>query len=867
MRDELLVIKGPLQYLDGEVNAVRRDFESAGARIALAFPDLYELGMSHQGLKILYEIVNARPGFLAERVFAPWLDREEQLRREGAPLAALESGRPLGHFDVVGFTLPYELTYTNILTMLDLAQLPLLARDRDERHPLIAGGGPGAFNPEPLADFFDFFLLGDGEEAILDIMDAVRAARAAGDDREAQLARLAGIAGVYVPRYYRAEHAAAGRFAALVPLRDAAPARVAKRILADLDAAPYPVRPAVPFVETTHDRITIEIARGCIQRCRFCQAGVTYRPYRERSARQVLEMADAGLASTGYDELSLASLSCGDHRRIEELIAELMHRYERRRVSISLPSLRPGTITEGILNEIAKVKRTGFTIAPEAGTQRLRDVISKGITEEVILETCRRLFARGWSSVKLYFMIGLPTETEADRDGIPALVEKIRRVGREVTGRKPAITAAVSSFVPKPHTPFQWAAQVLPNDLRSMHARLREQLHRAGATFKWHHPDVSALEGLLARGDRRLGRVILLAWQKGRRFDGWTEQFALAPWLEACGEAGVDFEGVVARERANDEPLPWDHLGYPEQTAFLREELERALRAEPSPACAAPDGCPGCGVCQTLPLHRDEPAAPAQPAPPQPPAVGERLRLEFAKFGALRYLSHLGLARAVQRLFRRAEVPLAFSQGHSPHPKIQFGPPLPLGYDGDAEYLDFETAAPVDPAALLGRLAATAPQGLEMKRLIRVAPRGRSLFDLVGLQVYRVVLPKERLAGPDPGGRLVERLLRAGELPAKRERDGVVKTRDVRPLVHTAEVIGESEEQVELRLELRRIGDASARPDEVLRAAGEFPAGEEFWWRITRTANLVAGDNDTWHTPTSLPEDTPTRSRPAYYER
>ncbi|HWR98322.1 MAG TPA: TIGR03960 family B12-binding radical SAM protein, partial [Candidatus Methanoperedens sp.] len=668
MKDTLLELKNPLQYLDDEVNAVRKDFAAAAARIALAFPDLYELGMSNQGMKILYEIVNAREEYLAERVFAPWLDREAQLRRDGQPLAALESGRPLAHFDVLGFTLPYELTYTNILTMLDLAQLPLLARDRDERHPLIAGGGPGAFNPEPLADFFDFFLLGDGEEAILEIMDAVRQARAGGENREAQLERLARIEGVYVPRWYRAAYDAAGRFAALVPLRDGAPARIRKRILADLDAAPFPVRPPVPFVETTHDRITIEIARGCIQRCRFCQAGTTYRPYRERSARQVLALAESGLAATGYDELSLAALSCGDHRRIEALIGELMARYEQRRVSISLPSLRPGTITDPILREIGKVKRTGFTIAPEAGTQRLRDVISKGVTEEVILETCRRLFARGWSGVKLYFMVGLPTETEADRAGIVALVEKIRRLGRELTGRKPAVSAAVSSFVPKPLTPFQWSAQVLPGALRPIHAKLREELQKRGATFKWHHPEISALEGLLARGDRRLGRVIRLAWEKGRRFDGWTEQFSLAPWLEACGEAGIDFEEFVGRERDVDEPLPWDHLGYPAQSAFLREERERALAGAPSPPCV-PDACEGCGLCEDLPVHRDTAPEPAAAAPaPRPQLAVERLRLEYAKVGTLRYLSHLGLARAIQRLFRRARVPLAFSQGHSPHP-------------------------------------------------------------------------------------------------------------------------------------------------------------------------------------------------------
>jgi radical SAM family uncharacterized protein/radical SAM-linked protein len=866
VRDELLLVKNPLQYLDGEVNAVRKDFESAALRVALAFPDLYELGMSHQGLKILYEILNARDEYLAERVFAPWVDREEQLRRTGAPLAALESGRPLSHFDVLGFTLPYELTYTNVLTMLDLAQLPLLARDRDERHPLVIGGGPGAFNPEPLADFFDCFLLGDGEEAILDIAAALREARDAGAGREEQLQRLARIDGIYVPRFYRAEYDAAGRFTALVPLRDGAPARIRKRILADLDAAPYPVRPPVPFVETTHDRITIEIARGCIQRCRFCQAGTTYRPYRERSARQVLAMADAGLAATGYDELSLAALSCGDHRRIETLITELMRRHEKQRVSISLPSLRPGTITDGILREIGKVKRTGFTIAPEAGTQRLRDVISKGVTDEVILETCRRLFAQGWSGVKLYFMIGLPTETEEDRAGIPDLVRRIRRLGREVTGRKPSVTAAVSSFVPKPHTPFQWSAQLLPGELRPIHARLREELRACGATFKWHLPEISALEGLMARGDRRVGRVIHLAWQKGRRFDGWSEQFAIAPWLEACGEAGIDFEGAVGRERSLEEPLPWEHLGYPEQTEFLKEEHRLSLQAAASAPCA-PDACEGCRICETLPVHRDEPPAPEAPLPPPLPAVTERLRLEFAKVGALNYLSHLALARAIQRLFRRAGVPLAFSQGHSPHPKIQFGPPLPLGYAGEAEYLDFETSEPVDPAALLARLAAAAPQGFEVRRLVRVSPRGRSLFELIGLQVYRVVLPKERLAGPDPADRLVARLTDAAPLLVSRERDGVVKTRDVRPLVRRADIIGESAGEIELLLELRRVGDVSVRPDEVLRAAGGFPAGEEFWWRITRTANLVAGDNDRWHTPTNLPDGPAAPGRPEYYAR
>lgn len=853
MKDDLLLVRNPLQYLDGEVNAVRKDFSAASLRLALAFPELYEIGMSHLGLKILYEIVNAREEYLAERVFAPWTDREAQLRASGTPLGSLESGRPLGQFDIVGFSLPYELTYTNVLTMLDLAQLPLLARDRDGRHPLVAGGGPGAFNPEPLADFFDFFLLGDGEEAVLEILDALREARSCGADREEELARLARIEGVYVPRYYRAEHGPDGRFEGIVPLRAGLAGRLRKRVVADLDAFPFPVRPVVPYVETTHDRVTVEIARGCPQRCRFCQAGVIYRPYRERSSQVVLAMAEKGLAATGYEELSLAALSCGDHRRLEPLLAALMDRHAADRVAVSLPSLRPGTITDGLLRQISRVRRTGFTIAPEAGSQRLRDVISKGVTEEAIHDTCRSLFAAGWGTLKLYFMIGLPSETAEDRDAILELAGSIRRLGKQAAGRKPALSLAVSSFVPKPHTPFQWCSQALPGELRPMQERLREGLRRLGVTFKWHHPEVSALEGAIARGDRRLGRVIHGAWRRGRRFDGWTEHFEIGPWLEAFAEAGIDLEGHIGRARGLDEPLPWGHLGHEEQERFLAKEYELALAALPSPPCPE-EGCEGCGICEVLPAGGDPGPEPAS-APTAAPArvvVTERFRLEYAKVGTLRYLSHLGLARAVWRLFRRARVPLAFSQGHSPHPKLHFGPPLPLGYEGEAEYLDFETAGPADPAAVLARLADASPPGFEVRGIVRLPPRTPALFSAIGLQVYRVRLPKERLAGSHEAAALVDRLTSNGELLVSRERGGSVKTRDVRLLVSGAEIIGESESEIELRLVLRRVGDLSARPDEVLRAAGGYPEGEESWWRISRIANLIEQEN-TWHRPTELP--------------
>ena len=384
MTDPLLHVKNPLQYLNREVNSVHKNFESSEVRIALAFPDMYELGMSHLGLKILYEVINGQDRFLAERVFAPAIDREEQLRRTEQPLSTLESGKPLSHFDIVGFTLPYELTYTNILNMIDLARIPIMAEERTGEHPLICGGGPGAHNPEPLADFFDFFLLGDGEEAILDIAETIGEARGSGAKRDEILRRLAGIAGVYVPSYYQPRHDGDGRLLSVTATLPDLPAWVPRRFLANLDDAPFPLHPPVPYLETTHDRVTIEIARGCIQRCRFCQAGPTYRPYRERSPELVLEMAEKALRNTGYDEISLSALSCGDHSNLHALLSEFMNRYVDKKISVSLPSLRPGTLSEGILREIKKVKRTGFTIAPEAGSQRLRNVVSKGVTEEDI---------------------------------------------------------------------------------------------------------------------------------------------------------------------------------------------------------------------------------------------------------------------------------------------------------------------------------------------------------------------------------------------------------------------------------------------------------------------------------------------------
>jgi radical SAM family uncharacterized protein/radical SAM-linked protein len=849
--DHNLFVKNPLQYLDGEVNASHKDFEGAKARIALVFPDLYELGMSHLGLKILYEILNAREEFLAERAFAPWTDRNEQLRRLGVPLCSLESGRPLGNFDLVGFTLPYELTYTNILNILDLAGIPLAARDRTGSHPFVGGGGPGAANPEVLAEFFDFFLVGDGEEAILEIAAVLAAGRGRG--REGTLRKLAGIEGVYVPSLYRAVTGEGGEgILSLEPLHPGVPAVIRKRVLLDLDSAPYPVRPPVPYLETTHDRVTIEIARGCIQRCRFCQASTTYRPYRERSLRTVLEMADRGLASTGYDEISLAALSCGDYRRLEPLLAELMARYADEKVSISLPSLRPGTITGGILREVKKVRRTGFTIAPEAGSQRLRDVVSKGVTEEQIMETCSRLFREGWNRVKLYFMIGLPTETADDRDAIIDLAVRIRKAGKEILGRFPHLSVSVSSFVPKPHTPFQWSSQLTPSELHPILGGLRARLKKRGITFKWHQPELSALEGAISRGDRRMAGVIRSAWEKGRTFDGWTENFDFQPWAEAFREHGIDLDAFIGRERRPEEPLPWDHFTSADLKEFLFEERNRALEAIPSPACD-PTDCPSCGLCEDYPMPGGENEAIEAPAEasPGPATVNGKVRLEFTKYDRMKYLPHLSLMRTFHRALRRAKVPLAYSQGHTPHPKIQPGPPLPMGYEGDCEYIDIETSAVFSPAEISRRLNASLPEGIEIRRAVAVHARSRSLFDMINLQTYRVILPKKHLPSEGPGEWLLSRLRADDDLNIEKTRRGKVKTVNLRPSIATAELSGESGTEIEILLSLHRVNGSAPRPGDVIRVAGGFNREEEFGWKITRTANLVLED-ERWNKPINL---------------
>ena len=592
LEQALLRVARPARYTGHEWNAAVRPWEAASVRLALAFPDVYEIGMSNLGLQILYDLVNRRDDALADRAFAPWPDMEAELRARGLPLSGLESGRPLAQFDIIGFSLQYELNYTNLLNMLDLAGLPLHSRQRTDAHPLVIAGGTGALNPEVLADFVDLFVLGDGEETLPDLLDLYRQARwdRSRPGREGKLAFLraaAQLEGTYVPEFYRVSYTADGRVEGVEPTLPEAPARPRRRFVRVLP--PPPVRPLVPYLDVVHDRAAIEVQRGCTRGCRFCQAGIIYRPVRERPLGEVLEAVEELLANTGYEELSLVSLSTSDYGEIQPLLTELARRYPD--LNVSLPSLRIDSFSVGLAQAIQR-RKSSFTFAPEAGSQRLRDVINKGVTEEDLLAATAAAFSQGWNSIKLYFMIGLPTETMEDVEGIADLAEKVRAQGRQLRGPRAHVGASVATFIPKPHTPFQWVGQETEDTLGPKQARLRQRLRKVD--LSWNDPETSRLEAILARGDRRLGSALHRAWQLGARFDAWREQLRLDAWTRAMVETGLDPAFYAHRQRDLDEVLPWDHIDVGVSRRFLQREWERARRGELSPDCRSGQ-CLGCG--------------------------------------------------------------------------------------------------------------------------------------------------------------------------------------------------------------------------------------------------------------------------------
>lgn len=591
-------VQKPARYTGGEFNEILKDKSEVNLRMAFCFPDIYEIGMSNLGMHILYGVINRMPGVWCERVFAPWSDMAEEMRREGLPLYALESGDPISQFDVLGFSIGYEMAYVAVLDMLDLAGLPVRSADRKELVPLVFAGGTSCCNPEPMAPFMDLMVIGEGEEADAEVLELFRTARDAGWDKPRFLREAAKIGGVYVPSLYSPEYGGDGTLAALTPL-DGAPEKVTKRIVADLDSVFFPTSPVVPSTEVVHDRVNLELFRGCIRGCRFCQAGYVYRPIRSRSAGKIVELGKKSLENTGCQEATLLSLSSSDYSHLTEACDGLLDWCEPRDISLSLPSLRADNFSMELMSRLQKVRRGGLTFAPEAGTQRLRDVINKNVTEEDVLNTCRLAFEGGWNGIKLYFMLGLPTETDDDVRGIALLASKVLYTWRTYSPNKQRgvrITVSTSCFIPKPHSPFQWEKQVSMEEYQRRVNLLRECITSKNVTYNWHDADTSFIEAALSRGDRRVAEVVENVWKNGGRLDAWSDFFSFSRWMRAFEQAGLDPAFYASRERGENETLPWSRVDMGVRTELLLRERHRAYEAELSPDCRT--ACSVCGAAK-----------------------------------------------------------------------------------------------------------------------------------------------------------------------------------------------------------------------------------------------------------------------------
>lgn len=603
LSDEILLqVEKPARYIGNEVNAVMKDKDKVDVRFCMCFPDVYEIGMSHLGIQILYDMFNRREDIWCERVYSPWTDLDRIIREQKIPLFALESQDPLKDFDFIGITIQYEMCYTNILQVLDLGQIQLLARDRSDGDPIVIGGGPCASNPEPLADFFDMFYIGEGETVYFQLMDLYKEYRSKHLGRNAFLRQAAKIPGIYVPSLYETTYHEDGTIASFRPVAEDIPSVIEKQIVMNLTDTYYPKAPVVPFIKATQDRVVLEIQRGCIRGCRFCQAGMLYRPLRERRLSMLKEYAAAMLKNTGHEEISLSSLSSSDYSDLEGIVNFLIEEFQDQGVNISLPSLRIDAFSLDVMSKVQDVRKSSLTFAPEAGSQRLRDVINKGLTEEVILEGAGEAFAGGWSRVKLYFMLGLPTETEEDMKGIAHLAEKIAKryyeIPKDQRNGKCQITVSTSFFVPKPFTPFQWVSMNSKEDFlakaKIVNQEIKEQLNKKSIKYNWHEADVSVLEGVLARGDRRVGASILRAYEKGSLYDAWGENFDNELWMSAFRETGVDPDFYTCRVRDESEILPWDFIDVGVTKKFLWREWQNAQAASVTKNCR--QGCSGCGA-------------------------------------------------------------------------------------------------------------------------------------------------------------------------------------------------------------------------------------------------------------------------------
>ncbi len=707
-------VEQPSRYLGSEINAVKKDFKELLFSVALAFPDLYEVGTSHFGLQILYHILNSYKTIAAERVFTPAEDLESYLRVSSTPLFSLETRKPLNEFNMIGFSLLYELNFTNVLTMLDLANIPFYSKQRDISYPLIIAGGPCTCNPESVAEIFDAIVIGDGENVIVEMSHAwIIWKQDSGKDKHDLLKAWSQIEGVYIPSFFK-EKFDENKFQILTP-RFSNYSKITRSIVSDLDKAPFPDKPVIPFGRPVHDRLRLEIARGCSHGCRFCQAGMIYRPVRERSLKNIIDISDKSIASTGYEDVSLLSLSTGDYCTLTTLLERLMVTYESQHIAVSFPSLRAGALTPELINHIKKVRKTGFTIAPEAGSQRLRDVINKNIYEDDIINSVNTALSMGWQSIKVYFMIGLPTEND---DDIKELIELVYKLRKSRIRKSSAINVSVSTFIPKAHTPFQWCPQISLEESEDKIRRIKTSLNISGINFKWQNPKTSLLEGLWARGDRKLNRLLVAAYEKGCKFDGWSDRFRYGLWEEALSFTGIDPAFYLFRKRNISEPLPWDHINVRVARDFLISEFDKALSAQISDDCR--NTCNSCGVCDFKNIEpkyskNNSEAKEINPDKNTPVnSVSKNLKITFHKKDTAKFFGHLEMVNIFLRAIRRSGIDAAYSQGFHPMPKISFEDTLPIGMESLCETLYLTVAADTQKSIIIDKLNEKLPDGLSV---------------------------------------------------------------------------------------------------------------------------------------------------------
>ena len=838
--DEILpTVSGPARYLGTEVNSVHKDAAEVELRFALAFPDLYDLGLGNLGQQILYGILNRLPWCWAERAYAIAPDLEAALRARNLPLFALESKDPLTEMDAIGFSLQSELTYTSVLAMLDLAGIPLRSRDREDgAWPLILAGGPTTVNPEPMAPFVDFFAIGDGEEVIVEIAETLRATR--GQARASRLTALAKLEGVYVPYLYPV-HTRPDNTA--YPQPDAAP--IARRVVRDMDATLFPTDTIVPYAQLVHDRIPVEIMRGCTHGCRFCQAGVTARPIRARSMERVETLLDQALSSTGYEEASLLSLSTCDYPYVRRLLERAARRAHPDRVGVSVPSLRADTFSVDLADSVAGVRRSGLTFAPEAATPRMRAVINKNIGDEELFAVTEEAIRRGWEHVKYYFMIGLPGETDEDVAAIADLCLRALKRVRAINPRA-RINLGVSTFVPKPFTPFQWAEQIGFEEIHRKQSILENALAGSRAIkFGRHDPETSFIEGLLARGDRRTGDLIEAAYRQGARLDSSSEYLNFGAWRAAIDQIGYDVAAAFA-ERDQDQPLPWDHIGVGVSKKWLQKEWQQALAHALTPDCRE-EGCNGCGLrgrfgecCEVARSDSRASRADVEPIeklPPLPePPVLQRIRFRIGRHGEARLLSNHEWMTVWARAFRRANAPLSFSQGFHAHPKIAFATAPPVGEESDCDYMDVLLRERVRPSGLLERLRATLPYGLDAYDAEEVPLNAASLMSSVTGFTYAIGVSGDaaaiqaRIQEVMASGELV--VERKGRPTGPRKRHKPLQL-DIRPMIVNLALQDTPSGGLSIELTTRAIDGRMAKPRELAQILGVDPASCHIVKRLT----------------------------------